>query len=142
MTRIYCYLCYYYLKIHLSLRNLKVSNNCAKFDNSRHFIFCNFIVMCDTGLVTNQWNFVNVQVKLDKSHNGKLSRVIHIRNIPNEVSEGEIIHLGVPFGRVTNVLVLKGKSQVSDNETYLYILFYAVVYNSYDYISCKICLQL
>lgn len=51
------------------------------------------------------------KVKLDKSHNGKLSRVIHIRNIPNEVSEGEIIHLGIPFGRVTNVLVLKGKNQ-------------------------------
>jgi hypothetical protein len=33
--------------------------------------------------------------------------VIHIRNIPNEVSEAEIIHLGIPFGRVTNVLVLK-----------------------------------
>lgn len=51
------------------------------------------------------------KAKLDKSHNGKPSRVIHIRNIPNEVSETEIIHLGVPFGRVTNVLVLKGKNQ-------------------------------
>ncbi|EZA59198.1 Polypyrimidine tract-binding protein, partial [Ooceraea biroi] len=51
------------------------------------------------------------QVKLDKSHSGKPSRVIHIRNIPNEVSEAEIIHLGLPFGRVTNVLVLKGKNQ-------------------------------
>ncbi|GAB1859604.1 Polypyrimidine tract-binding protein 1 isoform X10 [Camponotus japonicus] len=50
-------------------------------------------------------------VKLDKSHSGKPSRVIHIRNIPNEVSEAEIIHLGLPFGRVTNVLVLKGKNQ-------------------------------
>jgi len=29
------------------------------------------------------------------------------------VSEAEIIHLGLPFGRVTNVLVLKGKNQVS-----------------------------
>jgi hypothetical protein len=38
--------------------------------------------------------------------------VIHIRNIPNEVTEAEIIHLGIPFGRVTNVLVLKGKNQV------------------------------
>jgi len=28
------------------------------------------------------------------------------------VSEAEIIHLGIPFGRVTNVLVLKGKNQV------------------------------
>lgn len=40
------------------------------------------------------------------------SRVIHIRNIPPDVTEAEIIHLGIPFGRVTNVLVLKGKNQV------------------------------
>jgi len=52
-------------------------------------------------------------VKLDKNQNGKPSKVIHIRNIPNEVTEAEIIHLGIPFGRVTNVLVLKGKNQVS-----------------------------
>ncbi|KAG7212376.1 hypothetical protein KM043_012696 [Ampulex compressa] len=51
------------------------------------------------------------QVKLDKSHNGKPSRVIHIRNIPNDVTEGEIAQLGLPFGRVTNALVLKGKNQ-------------------------------
>lgn len=51
---------------------------------------------------------------MDKSNGGtKPSRVIHIRNIPNEVTEAEIIHLGIPFGRVTNVLVLKGKNQVS-----------------------------
>ncbi|XP_049858743.1 polypyrimidine tract-binding protein 1 isoform X16 [Schistocerca gregaria] len=50
------------------------------------------------------------KVKLDKN-NGKPSKVIHIRNIPNDVTEAEIIHLGIPFGRVTNVLVLKGKNQ-------------------------------
>ncbi|XP_063217004.1 polypyrimidine tract-binding protein 1 isoform X3 [Bacillus rossius redtenbacheri] len=50
------------------------------------------------------------KVKLDKQ-TGKASKVIHIRNIPNEVTEAEIIHLGIPFGRVTNVLVLKGKNQ-------------------------------
>ena len=48
------------------------------------------------------------QVKLDN----KPSRVVHIRNIPNDVSETEVIHLGMPFGKVTNVLVLKGKNQV------------------------------
>ncbi|XP_023326580.1 polypyrimidine tract-binding protein 1 [Eurytemora carolleeae] len=42
---------------------------------------------------------------------GPPSKVVHIRNIPNEVTEAEIIHLGIPFGRVTNVLVLKGKNQ-------------------------------
>lgn len=49
-------------------------------------------------------------MKLD-GNVGKPSRVIHIRNIPSDVSEAEIIHLGLPFGRVTNVLVLKGKNQ-------------------------------
>ena len=88
-----------------------------KFDESS---FIAHSVSCKT-YITNQENFVYAQVKLDKSHNGKLSRVIHIRNIPNEVSEGEIIHLGVPFGRVTNVLVLKGKNQVSDNLSNLYL---------------------
>ncbi|KAK0167318.1 hypothetical protein PV327_004733 [Microctonus hyperodae] len=53
----------------------------------------------------------DAMAKLDKSHNGKPSRVIHIRNIASDVSESEIIHLGLPFGRVTNVLVLKGKNQ-------------------------------
>lgn len=50
------------------------------------------------------------KAKLDKN-NGIPSRVIHIRNIPNEVTEAEIVHLGVAFGKVTNVLVLKGKNQ-------------------------------
>jgi polypyrimidine tract-binding protein 1 len=44
-------------------------------------------------------------------HLGKPSRVIHIRNIPNEASDAEVINLGLQFGRVTNVLVLKGKNQ-------------------------------
>lgn len=39
------------------------------------------------------------------------SRVLHIRKIPNEVTESEIISLGLPFGKVTNLLMLKGKSQ-------------------------------
>ncbi|XP_037910613.1 polypyrimidine tract-binding protein 1 isoform X6 [Hermetia illucens] len=42
---------------------------------------------------------------------GKPSRVIHLRNIPSESGEADVIQLGVPFGRVTNVLVLKGKNQ-------------------------------
>lgn len=60
-----------------------------------------------------------LQLKLEKTGAGKPSRVIHIRNIPNEVTEAEIIHLGIPFGRVTNVLVLKGKNQVSGKAFHL-----------------------
>lgn len=40
------------------------------------------------------------------------SRVLHIRKLPNDVSETEIIALGLPFGKVTNILTLKGKNQV------------------------------
>lgn len=62
-----------------------------------------------------------LQAKLDKSA-GRPSKVIHLRNIPSEVSEAEIIHLGIPFGRVTNVLVLKGKNQVSRRHICVFIL--------------------
>ncbi|XP_038626301.1 polypyrimidine tract-binding protein 3 isoform X1 [Tachyglossus aculeatus] len=39
------------------------------------------------------------------------SRVLHLRKIPNDVTETEVISLGLPFGKVTNLLMLKGKSQ-------------------------------
>ncbi|KAL7887348.1 hypothetical protein AOLI_G00050690 [Acnodon oligacanthus] len=39
------------------------------------------------------------------------SRVLHIRKLPNEVSEADVIALGLPFGKVTNILTLKGKNQ-------------------------------
>ncbi|XP_008066174.1 polypyrimidine tract-binding protein 1 [Carlito syrichta] len=39
------------------------------------------------------------------------SRVIHIRKLPGDVTEGEVISLGLPFGKVTNLLMLKGKNQ-------------------------------
>ncbi|XP_013784431.2 polypyrimidine tract-binding protein 1-like isoform X2 [Limulus polyphemus] len=50
------------------------------------------------------------KVKLDRNLN-KPSRVVHVRNIPNEAMETDVINLGVPFGRITNVLLLKGKNQ-------------------------------
>uniref|UniRef100_A0A7N6AM15 RRM domain-containing protein n=1 Tax=Anabas testudineus TaxID=64144 RepID=A0A7N6AM15_ANATE len=39
------------------------------------------------------------------------SRVLHIRKLPSEASETEVIALGLPFGKVTNILTLKGKNQ-------------------------------
>lgn len=47
------------------------------------------------------------------------SRVLHIRKLPNETSETEVIALGLPFGKVTNILTLKGKNQVSGPRTIL-----------------------
>ncbi|KAM8961823.1 polypyrimidine tract-binding protein 1 isoform 1-T1 [Pelodytes ibericus] len=39
------------------------------------------------------------------------SRVIHVRKLPIDVTEAEVISLGLPFGKVTNLLMLKGKNQ-------------------------------
>ncbi|XP_013874632.1 polypyrimidine tract-binding protein 1 isoform X2 [Austrofundulus limnaeus] len=39
------------------------------------------------------------------------SRVIHIRKLPCDITETEVISLGLPFGDVTNLLMLKAKNQ-------------------------------
>ncbi|KAM6034112.1 PREDICTED: polypyrimidine tract-binding protein 3-like isoform X1 [Chlamydotis macqueenii] len=39
------------------------------------------------------------------------SRVLRLRQIPSDVTEAEVISLGLPFGKVTNVLIVKRKSQ-------------------------------
>ncbi|XP_030640295.1 polypyrimidine tract-binding protein 1b isoform X1 [Chanos chanos] len=39
------------------------------------------------------------------------SRVIHLRKLPSDITEAEVISLGLPFGKVTNLLMLKGKNQ-------------------------------
>ncbi|XP_054140069.1 polypyrimidine tract-binding protein 3 isoform X2 [Melozone crissalis] len=39
------------------------------------------------------------------------SRVLHIRQIPNGVTGAEVVSLGLPFGKVTNLLMLRGKGQ-------------------------------
>ncbi|XP_017293084.1 polypyrimidine tract-binding protein 1b isoform X2 [Kryptolebias marmoratus] len=39
------------------------------------------------------------------------SRVIHIRRLPCDITEAEVISLGLPFGDVTNLLMLKAKNQ-------------------------------
>ncbi|NIG61166.1 polypyrimidine tract-binding protein 1 isoform X5 [Pontoporia blainvillei] len=49
--------------------------------------------------------------KGDNRRTGVPSRVIHIRKLPSDVTEGEVISLGLPFGKVTNLLMLKGKNQ-------------------------------
>ncbi|NXY60882.1 PTBP3 protein, partial [Callaeas wilsoni] len=39
------------------------------------------------------------------------SRVLHIRQIPSDVTGAEVVSLGLPFGKVTNLLMLRGKGQ-------------------------------
>lgn len=51
------------------------------------------------------------KIRMDSRNASGASPVVHIRQIPNEVTEAEIVQLGLPFGKVVNVLVLKGKNQ-------------------------------
>uniref|UniRef100_A0A8C9FK62 Polypyrimidine tract binding protein 1 n=1 Tax=Pavo cristatus TaxID=9049 RepID=A0A8C9FK62_PAVCR len=51
--------------------------------------------------------------KGDSRSAGVPSRVIHVRKLPSDVTEAEVISLGLPFGKVTNLLMLKGKNQVN-----------------------------
>lgn len=50
--------------------------------------------------------------KGDVRTSGVPSRVVHVRKLPNDINEAEVIGLGLPFGKVTNLLMLKGKNQV------------------------------
>ncbi|XP_075038432.1 polypyrimidine tract-binding protein 2 [Mixophyes fleayi] len=53
----------------------------------------------------------NKKFKGDDKMESSPSRVLHIRKLPGEVTETEVIALGLPFGKVTNILMLKGKNQ-------------------------------
>lgn len=40
-------------------------------------------------------------------------RVLHLRHLPADVSEQEVLALALPFGRVSKLITLKTKNQVS-----------------------------
>ncbi|XP_078488599.1 polypyrimidine tract-binding protein 3-like isoform X1 [Ciona intestinalis] len=48
------------------------------------------------------------KIKLDPS---QISKVVHLRSLPSDVTDNEVIQLGLSYGHVTNVLMLKGKNQ-------------------------------
>lgn len=52
----------------------------------------------------------NSDVKKAKME-GKASRVLHIRGVPMDATEGEVIQLGLPFGRMTNLVMARKKNQ-------------------------------
>lgn len=55
------------------------------------------------------------------------SRVVHIRGIPLEAHEEDIMALGAPFGRISNVLLLKGKNQVRDTIIPFNVVRYSIL---------------
>uniref|UniRef100_A0A3B3T133 Polypyrimidine tract binding protein 2a n=1 Tax=Paramormyrops kingsleyae TaxID=1676925 RepID=A0A3B3T133_9TELE len=63
-------------------------------------------LLCESGTL-----FDIKKLRVEDRMDATPSRVLHIRKLPNEVSETEVIALGLPFGKVTNILMLKGKNQ-------------------------------
>lgn len=53
---------------------------------------------------------VHVQPRMDEQATAT-SKVLHVRNLPPDVIEGELTMLGSPFGQVINSLLLKAKNQ-------------------------------
>ena len=51
------------------------------------------------------------KLRTDRISDDEVSKVVHIRNLPTDVSENEIIQIGLHYGKVTNILMLKGKNQ-------------------------------
>lgn len=39
------------------------------------------------------------------------SKVIHLRNLPDNATDKEVMMLGLPFGSVANILILRSKNQ-------------------------------
>lgn len=51
------------------------------------------------------------KLKTEPASLGAVSKVVHLRSLPADVSDSEVIQLGMQYGKVTNVLMLKGKNQ-------------------------------
>lgn len=49
--------------------------------------------------------------RLEQLKTQEASRVVHLRNIPHQLSEQEVVYLGLQFGHVKNVLFLRSKNQ-------------------------------
>lgn len=70
---------------------------------------CNSILVCFCSVANGN---DSKKFKGDMRGLGAPSKVLHIRRLPSDATETEVIGLGLPFGDVTNLLMLKAKNQV------------------------------
>ncbi|KXJ24034.1 polypyrimidine tract-binding protein 1 [Exaiptasia diaphana] len=62
-------------------------------------------------LLANMAGISNDQKKPRLDNLSTPSKVLHLRQVVEDAVDAEIIALGIPFGKVTNVLILKNKGQ-------------------------------
>ena len=93
--------------------NSHISNNMNSSINSNGNNISNLNGINDLNELNG--NAVNEakQSRLDNNNHVKQepSRVVHLRNIPQQLTENEIIYLGLSFGNNINVLFLRSKNQ-------------------------------
>jgi len=63
-----------------------------------------------------------LQAKSDLQHTPR--RVVFIGGLPDDAVEGDVIQLGLPFGRMTNLVFAKRKGQVWWTLMCLYLLYF------------------
>lgn len=80
------------------------------FKKNRSLLFTRWLYLLLFSLAANGND--SKKFKGDVRSPGVPSRVVHVRKLPNDINEAEVIGLGLPFGKVTNLLMLKGKNQV------------------------------
>lgn len=51
-----------------------------------------------------------LQMRTEPASLGPVSKVVHLRSLPADVTDSEVIQLGMNYGKVTNVLMLKVRS--------------------------------
>ncbi|KAI6242681.1 hypothetical protein M3Y99_00173600 [Aphelenchoides fujianensis] len=68
----------------------------------------NAAAVAANALLNYQPNAANSVLSPNDPSGNPLSKVVHLRNIPSDMSELELIHFCLPFGKVYNYLMLKG----------------------------------
>uniref|UniRef100_A0A0M3IEP8 RRM domain-containing protein n=1 Tax=Ascaris lumbricoides TaxID=6252 RepID=A0A0M3IEP8_ASCLU len=73
------------------------------------------------------------------------SKVVHLRNIPSDMTELELLHFCMPYGKLVNYLMLKGKNQVNFILKCFLFFFFSNCYNyffplqAFHYLLCGNC---
>lgn len=52
------------------------------------------------------------KARYDMSQQNASTKVVSLRNIPNDINDIQIVLIGLQFGDVVNILYIKGKGQV------------------------------
>jgi len=80
---------------------------------------------------------VFVQSKFDSQRTPR--RVVFIGGLPDGAAEGDVIQLGLPFGRMTNLVFAKRKCQVWWSLVCSYITCLQLQINCIALCRCQLC---